>query len=397
MPRKRVVAIVLDLDWGYRRHIDVFDGIQRYAAEQPHWECVIDEYAHDRLGKRGLKETPAYDGIIARASRELAATARKSRVPLVNVWYNSPGQGLPSVFPDFVATGRMAAEHLLSRGFRRFGCLSSRRERAHSVQRQAFHETLAQAGFACNCATAPPQYSRHRLRWRAFLEMLDTWIDGWTPPLGVYVMFNDVTGRHVAETCRRRGLAIPQDVGLVAGLNETSVCLAPPPALTGIEVRYDRVGYESARMLDRLMRGKSAGKVPLLLPPVGVIARQSTDFFAVNDELVAQALRYISERSARDLSVDDVASKLHVGRRTLERRFQATLGRPIAGEMRRLRIEKARRELLESDLPIKAIAERCGFGDAKRMHEVFAREVGQSPTEFRASQARSHPPLSRPG
>lgn len=376
---------MLELEWGFRRHVDVFDGVQQYAKEHGGWDCVIDEYAQDRLAKRrgGVSR---YEGVIARASRELGLAARKVGVPVVNVWYNSPAAGLPAVFPDFTATGRLAAEHLLSRGFRRFACLAATRDRADEVQRREFHATLAAAGFACRCAEVPAQYFRDRAKWQAFQRIIDGWMQGWTPPLGVFVMFNDVTCRHVAESCRHRGLAIPQQVGLIGGLNETSICLSPAPALTGIEVRYDRVGYEAARQLDRLMQGKPARKTPLLIAPSGVIARESTDFFAVSDVLVAAALRYISEEGAAALAVEQVARQLNVGRRTLERRFQTELGRPIAAEIRRLRLEKARRELLESDLPIKTIAERCGFADSKRLHEAFAREVGMSPSEFRASQ-----------
>lgn len=83
-PKMRRVAIMLDLQWPYKRHSEIFAGIQRYA-EQQGWISIIDEFAHDTLG--GNPGGPQrYDGIIARANRLLARRATRSGVPVVNVW-----------------------------------------------------------------------------------------------------------------------------------------------------------------------------------------------------------------------------------------------------------------------------------------------------------------------
>ena len=48
-PKMRRVAIMLDLQWPYKRHSEIFAGIQRYVEQQGRIS-IIDEFAHDNLG-----------------------------------------------------------------------------------------------------------------------------------------------------------------------------------------------------------------------------------------------------------------------------------------------------------------------------------------------------------
>ncbi|HEY3318996.1 MAG TPA: substrate-binding domain-containing protein [Planctomycetota bacterium] len=376
------VAIMLDLEWPFRRHVDVFVGTQWFARERATWDCVLDEFASETLQLCRPGRAP-YDGIIARATPELERQARRHGIPVVNVWYNSPARGLPGVFADFRAYGQMAAEHLLARGFRRFACLSGRGDSAQSLEVQAFHEAIQRAGFRCNCRVVARQTTRNRTSSQRFHSALDEWIASWSAPVGVFVTFPDATGRHVAAACQRHGLRIPEDAALIASDNEPSLCLHPSPSLSGVEVPYRQIGYLAAEMLDLLMQGRKPPLEHRLIAPSGIAARQSTDFLAVDDSLVAAALHEIARRSHPTLGVDDVCQAISVGRRTLERRFRRVLGRGIAAEILRLRVERAKRELAHAQTPLKQVAREAGFESAKRLHEAFAREVGLSPSQYR--------------
>jgi hypothetical protein len=106
MPKPRRVAIMLDLQWPYKRHAGVFVGTQQYAQEKG-WESLIDEFVDDTLGSGSRRPAP-YDGIIARATRRLALRAARTGVPLVNVWLSSPvWRSLPGVFADHAEMGRL--------------------------------------------------------------------------------------------------------------------------------------------------------------------------------------------------------------------------------------------------------------------------------------------------
>lgn len=383
--RRRHIGLALELSWPLRRHLDVFAGTQRYGREVPGWTFEIDEFVHERLGCPGRRP---YDGLIARATPELARAARRARVPLVNVWFNSPVRDeFPGVFPDYAEVGRLAGDHLVERGFRHFGCLGVPGESGQRILRTAFHRAVGAAGGRCACARTSREYTATPRKWSRFQAALDGWIGSLRLPAGLFVTLLDTTARYVVHAVRRRGLRVPEDVAIITPVDEPQIALLPPPSLSSVETRYERVGYRAARMLDLLMRGRRLPERHELVRPGGVVGRDSTDYFAVEDPQVAGAMRFIERNLSRRLRVGDVAAAVGP-RRTLERRFRKTAGRSIAAEIRRLRILKAKRLLSETALLVKQVAVESGFGDPIRLHEAFVREVGTAPGAYRAAQIR---------
>lgn len=127
---------MLDLAWPYKRHAGIFTGTQQYARQQ-NWESIIDEFVAENLPARRTKSLP-YDGVIARATEKLATRTARLGIPIVNVWFNSPArEQLPGVFPDYAASGRIRAEHLLARGLRQFASVV-REDRGRKLESVAF-------------------------------------------------------------------------------------------------------------------------------------------------------------------------------------------------------------------------------------------------------------------
>lgn len=375
------VGVMLDLQWPYKRHSEIFAGVQRYAEERG-WVSIIDEFAHDTLRRKGAA-SERYDGIVARANNPLARRAAKLGVPVVNVWPSSPARHLlPGVFPDSIETGRLVAEHLLARGFRTFATLTSPKNVDNELEVQEFTRLVRNAGFGCASAYIPQDPHRDLAHWRKTVQLIDRAMNQWVPPIGVYIG-QEVCGRLVVQAGHRRGWRIPEDVAIVAGKNQETLCEQPRPTLTSIEIGYDRIGYAAAELLDRLMAGQAAPTTPLRLPPHGLVVRESTDFFAVENPVVAAALAFISANSHRRIGPDEVAAAVGAETRTLQNYFRKTIQRPIATEIRRVRIERAKRELAQSDRTLDAIARDVGFGTIQRLYEVFRRELGVAPGEYR--------------
>ena len=134
------------------------------------------------------------------------------------------------------------------------------------------------------------------------------------------------------------------------------------------------------------MDGEPPPAGPILLPPQGLIVRESTDFFAVEEPLIAAALAFIAANCHLSIGVDDVARAVSTGRTTLQRHFREHLQRPIAAEIRRARLERAKRELTQTERSIKEIAREVGFGPPMRMYEIFVRELGLTPSAYRRQQ-----------
>lgn len=380
MQTPRRVAIMLDLDQSYKRHTEIYAGTQKYASEQG-WEVTIDEFADDTLPVRRTKSVP-YHGVIARSTKKLAQRAAKNKIPVVNVWANSPARNLlPCIFPNFTEIGTLRAEHLLTRGFSHFAGLTGR-DVANEAEMSAFCQTLADAGHSCKVAYVSNNQANSLTNWRMTEQVITDWMNDWKPPIGIFIGAES-TARMVVQMCRSRGLRIPEDVAIIAGWNEETLCEHPSPSLTSVELNHERIGYEAARLLHQLMDGQAPPTEPMFLSPQGLVVRESTDFFAVEDELVAQSLEFISANSHLRIGPKDVAKAVSVGIETLKLRFRKHLKRPIAKEIRRVRTERAKRELAQTKQPLSKIARNVGFGETMRMYEVFRRDLGMTPSEYR--------------
>jgi LacI family transcriptional regulator len=192
-----------------------------------------------------------------------------------------------------------------------------------------------------------------------------------------------------------RGWNVPQQVAIVCSTNEDTQCEHPEPGLTAVEMPYEDCGYEAAQLLDRLIDSKRQGGDPfhapetILLAPVAIVTRHSTDFFAVNDSLVQRAMRYIAANLAKPLSPVSVAKQMKVSRRTLDMRFMAALGVTVSTEIARLRIERVKRELAApGNRKVADVAEQTGFASTRTLNDLFMKTVGMTPNEFRTVHRR---------
>ena len=125
--------------------------------------------------------------------------------------------------------------------------------------------------------------------------------------------------------------------------------------------------------------------------PLGVVRRQSSDVVAVADADLAVALRLIREQACNGIDVDDLARESGLSRRALERRFQKFVEHSPHAEILRIRIERAKQLLRETDLGLKAIAMRSGFQHASYLAAVFRESTGLTPGEYRKLQEGHRP------
>src|SRR5436190_10485888 len=110
-------------------------------------------------------------------------------------------------------------------------------------------------------------------------------------------------------------------------------------------------------------------------------------------ELAAQSagnpkLQKLAERVTThpraDWRIDVLAVEAGVSQRSLSRLFRAGLNLSPADFVERVRIDVARRRLLETDDHVETIALACGFGSLRRMDRAFARTMAASPKEYRS-------------
>ena len=98
---------------------------------------------------------------------------------------------------------------------------------------------------------------------------------------------------------------------------------------------------------------------------------------------IGKLVERVTDSPCNNWSTDALASEAGVSLRSLSRLFKAGLGTSPADFVERVRVDLARRRLLETDDHIESIATGCGFGSLRRMDRAFARAIAASPREFR--------------
>jgi LacI family transcriptional regulator len=382
------IAIAIELDHPVPWHLDCYQGILHYAAEHQ-WSCVVDPYLVGMTGQSGVSD---YDGVVGRITSETAQSAAEQHIPVVNHWQNSPTRGLPSVLFDYQEGARLAGEHLVSCGYRRFAHIGLMSQVVNTLDLGGMSAALEAHGFdKPDTFDFSHDFETSREGVIQVRSVLTSWLKAQTSPVGVLSQ-HSVLARYLAQICGEMGLKVPDDVGIVVQLGDQVLCMAASPTLTAVDSDYFGLGYQSAAYLDELIAGKSPDEQPRQVVPTRLNVRESSDFYLSSDPLVTQAMRYIADHCRQTLRVEDLADVLNTSRRTLERRFEEVLGRSVYSEVARLRAEYVKRQLLDTDQPLSAIARECGFSSASHFTRFFSNVVGMTPSAFRKQQTsgRNH-------
>ena len=320
------------------------------------------------------------DGLIAMIpNEETAAEVARLDRPVVCVSSLLPELDPVSVLPDDEAAGAMVARHFIDRGFRDFGfCAQSDAAIPPSFIRdreRGFVAAVTAAGFECRSAL-------HFHEFPALFKSLKL-------PAALFAA-NDEVGIRAIEMAEELGLRVPEQISIVGVDDDDLLVESTDVSLSSVAIPTFRIGFEAAALLDRIMRGDQPETTLIKLPPLSITTRKSSDLSAIPDADVTAALAFIRQHATEQIDVSAVVADLPVSRRVLERRFQRYLQRSVLEEIQRVRIERARQLLLETDLPVGEVIRASGFASRARFHIAFAKATGTKPKEFRR-RYRHHP------
>ncbi len=376
--KRKEIAVLATTGWGEQARL--IEGVMRYVRAVGTWHITpIPESNVSLSFLRGWKG----DGIIGGfKTRDDLATLSSFRAAAVNLSGKLPPGLLPRVMTDNAAVGRLAAEHLLERYFKRFAVIARRGTYDDSERRRGFLECLADNGADADSFLVPSLFSSWRT-WSHVDDKICGFLRELTTPVGIFVC-DDVRANMVLNACRRLRLQVPEEVAVIGVDNNTRVCEVSLPSLSSVARPFFETGYEAARLLDRLMGGEELPAADHLLPPGEVVQRRSTEVVAVDDPHVRTIVNHIRDHISEPFGAMEMVEKVPRSRRWLERRFKSEVGCSIYDYIIRERLRRAERLLLtQPALSIKDIAGASGFSSVKRLRIVFRRPSGLSPTAFR--------------
>ena len=334
--------------------------------------------------------TGRLDGVViavglgdAKNPRQVADWIARGGVPVVNIAADVLHLRIPTVCTDPGSIARLAAEHLLACGCRRFLHAGFSRSIGSRRRAAAFGGALAESGLTLEeyDFLAKLEESGDAPDLSADTRALGPLLTASPHPLGVLAL-GDPFARGVWRICDDLGLQVPGQVAIV-GMNDLPMAFAQKPTLTSIGYPGEVVGCRALQLLLKLIDGGRRPRKPIGVRATRLFARESTIGKSKGGDEMAQALEVIRRRACSGLRVQDLWKLLGVSPRWLELEFRKRLGRSPLQEINRVRLATARKLLAATELPIHQIAVMTGFAWTTGLTNFFRKHSSLSGSEYR--------------
>ena len=317
------------------------------------------------------------DGIIVR-EQDTTRQLLTLNLPTIVSPYRKPFDGLPNIVTNDRAIGKMAALHLLDRGFENFAFYGYDNKYYWSVNRyENFAKIVSQKSNSISVYKKSPATDDQSEQ-----TGLANWLRSLPKPVAVMTA-NDDRSYDLYEAIKVANLKVPESVAIIGVGNDEIVCGLNTPPLSSVALNTQAAGFKAAQMLDRMIRGRKTATKNIIVEPLHVVERHSTDILAIHDESVVSAIRFIRNHCNEMIQVDDVAEAVNLSRRQLYNKFKAAVGRSVYQEIRRVRMNRAAKMLIDTNMSVADIAANLGFINTKNISRCFREEKGTTMLAYR--------------
>ncbi|MBN1396511.1 MAG: DNA-binding transcriptional regulator [Bacteroidetes bacterium] len=373
---KRII-LLLETSRSFGR--ELITGILRYSKLNTPW-CFYKEPTDLKSSVPHLTNWKP-DGIIMRDTM-ITKELLKLKVPTIfALHYTRCPKNIPVITTDSSSIAKMASEHFIQKGFKNLAYCGFHGIVWSEERKSCFNRFNSKSGLRTyNYASS---YKISTNNWEKEQRHVCRWIEDLPKPIGIFAC-NDDRGQHILEVCKLLNLKVPEDIAVLGVDNDPMFCEFGDPPLSSIALNVESAGYESARLLDKMITtGKKMNGKKIVVSASHVVQRQSSDILAVDDKEVRLAIKFIKDNANNKILVKDVVDAAGVSRRTLEKRFRETIHRSIHSEIQQVRIESISKLLIETNLPISQINSLYNFTDAVHISRFFKKEKGIGLREFR--------------
>ena len=383
MSKKRILILV-ETSRVFGRTI--IQGVSRFALEKGSWTILLEDRGFFDRVPLWTKKIQV-DGIICRTiTADSAKFIDTFGVPIVELLGDGSYRS-SDVLTDATRVGSTAAEHFYERGFRQFAYFSTGRAWWSQAFHDAYCQRLHELGFDCHTSPFCEGHNESTLsivlQKKSETGILE-WLRKLPKPIGLFCPA-DSQAIFILNLCQVADVKVPYEIAVLGVENNFTLCNATTPPLSSIAADGWSVGYQAAQLLETMIEKRPLPDLPIQIPPMGVVTRQSTDIIAVDNADIAQALHYISANPGLHISVKEVAQHVNVSLRTLIRKFKEVLNRSPEEEIRRVCMERAKLLLYDTNLSVTNIADNLGYASTEYFIRAFRCEIGMTPYAYRQS------------
>lgn len=361
-------------------------GIAKYANLYTNWILKKEDpfYRHGKTFNYNFIQKMKFDGLFVAGALypKVKAFIDPQKTPLVVSSHYEIVPGVPNVRGDWKAAGRMAAEHLMGCGLKHFGFCGFREFCWSRGREEGFMAAVAQGGF--NAVYLDVKSKIQASNTVGEYARIAKWLKALPRPVGLMAC-NDDLAKEVLEICKIENLRVPDEVAVIGSDNDNLICNLCYPPLTSIENGNEKAGFEASRLMDDILSGREKIQEKMILvSPMRIVARQSTDTLTVEDPNIVSAIRFIRTNNHRPLRIQDVVDAVCISRRVLQRKFKKHLRYSLHHEINVARCALVEKHLLETTMTISQIADKLNFSGEQNLARFFKKMKGMSPKDYRS-------------
>lgn len=313
---------------------------------------------------------------------------RRKGVAVVNFSSKNPPESFPAwvahVLSDDRAIGALAAKHLISSGLRNFGYFGND---------ELYYSTERAVGFREAVKKSPSPRPVRFFEWNHGVAARggpSEWLRSLPRPIGVMAA-QDHYARKLAEAAQDAGWRIPDDIAIIGVDADTVLSELAPVRLSSVRPDARRVGAAALDTLLGLVAGRPFTHIRTV-PPEGISFAASAPRFHADNPPIATALRWMSAHLEEEVGVARLATMVGMSRRSFEYAFKACTSMSPYQKLLEMRMDRARELLVETNLPVIAIAEQTGFTNQREFSVRFRAKEGLPPSAYREKTSKAGTP-----
>ncbi|HEX8955153.1 MAG TPA: DNA-binding transcriptional regulator [Burkholderiaceae bacterium] len=370
---------------------EVIAGVAAYlSGTRASWDLFLEE--DFRLRLPGIEHWQG-DGIIADFDDPaVAAALTRSRIPVVAVGGSYEDEAayptdIPYVATDNFKLIRLAYEHLIDAGLRRFALFSlpeamenrwaQERENAfRSLMRRDKMEVEIYRGLSTSAQS-----------WDDAVEQQIKWLASLPKPVGI-IAVTDARARQLLQACLIAGIEVPEQVALIGIDNDPLARMLTRIPLSSVIQGAQEMGRTAAHLLDQMLNGVRLHDTRILVPPAGINVLASSRHEPAKHPHVMRARHFIRQYACQGIKTGQVAEYVGISRSSLESYFRQELNCSVHDEILRFKLDAATEILARGNCNIADVALKCGFTSIQYMHAVFKRELGCTPRAYQDRAAQ---------
>ncbi|ARN57989.1 Xylose operon regulatory protein [Sedimentisphaera salicampi] len=365
---------------------NILRGIARYSATNGPWSFFRPEAFYLHPGKAAIPELEfikkvGADGIIMRETPNTEKILSLGIPTILSSYLQKEYTGAVQVLNDNEKIGSMGAEHLINKGFKNFAFCGNRKFFWSNERREGFINRAEKAKLQ-SVFVKEKYKNTKRSNQHEIIRELNEWITTLPLPIGIMTC-TDEYAQYIAEAAKISELRIPEDVAVLGVDNDDFICDLTYPTLSSIELSAEQAGFECAANLDILMKNPEYSKGEIIVNPLYIKERHSTNILAANIPEIVASLKFIENNIEERISVQDVADYVCISRRSLERLFANQLQRSVFEMIKEMRLARIIKYLSNTELSAGEISRIIGFSEEASLSKFFRKEKGISLRKFR--------------